>query len=278
MGLQKQSFPFWNHKFLKIGGFSAFMKVIIFAGGFGTRLKEETEFRPKPLVKIGSKPIIWHIMKIFSHYGFNDFIIAGGYKIELLKEYFLNFVAMNNDFKINLKSNKIELLTDNNEPFSVSVIDTGLETMTGGRLKKLKSIIGNNRFMATYGDGLADIDIKKLLDFHDKHKKLATVTGVHPSSRWGELNIKENLVIDFKEKPQVKDSYINGGFFVFEPGIFDYIEGDSTCLEKEPLEKLSKEGNLAIYRHDGFWKCMDTYKDMEELNKMWESAKWKVWK
>ena len=254
-------------------------KVVIFAGGLGTRLKEETEFRPKPMIKIGNKPIIWHIMGIYSKYGYNNFVVAAGYKIELLKEYFLNFVSMNNDFSIDLKSNKIELLSNNNEDFKVSVIDTGIDTMTGGRLKRLKKIIGNDRFMATYGDGVADINIKELMQFHEKHKKYGTVTGVHPSSRWGELNIKENLVIDFKEKPQVKESYINGGFFVFESEVFDYIDGDSTCLEKEPLEKLSEEGHLAIYRHDGFWKCMDTYKDMEELNQLWKSnkAKWKVW-
>jgi len=255
-------------------------KVVIFAGGLGTRLKEETEFMPKPMVKIGSKPIIWHIMKTYSHYGYNDFIIAAGHKIEAIKEYFLNFISMNNDITINLKSNKIDLISNNKELFSVSILDTGLKTMTGGRLKKLQQHIGDDMFMATYGDGVADINIKKLVDFHKSHKKFATVTGVHPSSRFGELNIKEKLVIDFKEKPQVDNSYINGGFFVFEPEVFDYIENDSTCLEREPFKRLSQEKQLAIFKHDKFWKCMDTYKDMEELNKLWETnqARWKVWK
>lgn len=259
--------------------FSLNMKVVIFAGGFGTRLKEETEFIPKPMVKIGGKPIIWHIMKIYSQYGFNEFLIAGGYKVEVIKGYFLNFLAMNNDFRINLKDNKVVFLSKTVEPFSVTVIDTGLNTMTGGRLKRLQKHIGNQRFMATYGDGVADINISKLHEFHDSHKKIATVTGVHPSSRWGELNTKENIVIDFKEKPQVQNSYINGGFFVFEPKIFDYIDDDSICLERGPLEKLSKEGNLAIYKHNGFWQCMDTYKDMNSLNEMWQSnnAKWQTW-
>lgn len=254
-------------------------KVVIFAGGFGTRLKEETEFKPKPMVHVGDKPIIWHIMKIYSHFGYNDFIIAGGYKIDVIKEYFINFISMNNNITIDLESNKVTLLTNNKEKFSVSIIDTGLKSMTGGRLKRLQKIIGNNRFMATYGDGVADIDIGKLMEFHISHKKTATITGVHPSSRFGELIIQKNLITNFKEKPQVQDSYINGGFFIFEPKIFDYINGDSICLERDPLEKLSKEGNLAIYKHDGFWKCMDTYKDMEDLNKLWESgqAKWKVW-
>lgn len=255
-------------------------KVVLFAGGFGTRLKEETEFKPKPMVQIGGKPIILHIMKIYSHYGFNDFIIAGGYKIEQIKEYFTNFLVMNTDIKVDLKSNKLQLLSDDREPFNVTIIDTGLKTMTGGRLKRLQKYIGNERFMATYGDGVANINIKKLLEYHISHKKFATVTGVHPSSRFGELDFKENLVVNFKEKPQVHNSFINGGFFVFEPKIFDYIDGDETSLEREPLEKLSKEGHLAIYKHDDFWKCMDTYKDMEVLNKLWNSgqAKWKIWK
>ncbi len=254
-------------------------KVVILAGGFGTRLREETEFRPKPMIKIGGKPIIWHIMKIYSYYGYNDFIIAAGYKIEMIKEYFLNFVHMNNDFTVDLSSNKVELLTKNIEPFRVTIVDTGLHTMTGGRIKRLKPLIGNNRFMVTYGDGVGDINIQKLMEFHIKNKRYATVTGTRPSSRWGELDIKENLVINFEEKPQVRNSYINGGFFVFEPEVFDYIEGDSTQLEKEPLQNLSRDRQLAIYRHDGFWKAMDTYKDMEMLNKMWESgqAKWKIW-
>jgi len=254
-------------------------KVIILAGGFGTRLKEETEFRPKPMVVIGGKPLIWHIMKIYSYYGFNDFIVAGGYKVEMIKEYFLSFLPMNNDIRINLKDNNLEILSDEREPFSVTIVNTGLHTMTGGRIKRLKPYIGNNRFMVTYGDGVADVDIQKILDFHIVHKKYATVTGVRPSSRFGELNIKENMVIDFKEKPQVQGSYINGGFFVCEPEVFDYIEGDETLFERDPMEKLAKDKHLATYKHDGFWKCLDTFKDMADLNKLWETgqAKWMLW-
>jgi len=254
-------------------------KVVILAGGFGTRLKEETGIIPKPLVTIGGKPILWHIMKIYSKYGFNDFIIAGGYKVEEIKTYFINFILMNNDFKIDLKDNKIGLISNKKELFSVTIMDTGLNTLTGGRIKRLRGLIGNNRFMVTYGDGVADININQLMEFHKAQGKIATVTGVRPSSRFGELNIKENLVTSFEEKPQVSESYINGGFFVFEPSIFDYLEGDSISLERAPLEKLSREGNLAIYKHDGFWRCMDTYKDMEELENLWNNnqAKWKIW-
>jgi glucose-1-phosphate cytidylyltransferase len=254
-------------------------KVVILAGGFGTRLKEETGIRAKPLVTIGGKPILWHIMKIYSKYGFNDFIIAGGYKVEEIKTYFINFILMNNDFKIDLKDNKIGLISNRKELFSVTIMDTGLNTLTGGRIKRLRGLIGNNRFMVTYGDGVADININQLMEFHKAQGKIATVTGVRPSSRFGELNIKENLVTSFEEKPQVSESYINGGFFVFEPSIFDYLEGDSISLERAPLEKLSREGNLAIYKHDGFWRCMDTYKDMEELENLWNNnqAKWKIW-
>lgn len=254
------------------------IKVIILAGGLGTRLKEETEHRPKPLVKIGGKPIIWHIMKLYSHYGFNDFIIAGGYKVELIKEYFINYHYLNNDIHVDLESKKITALSDNGDHFSVSVIDTGLNTLTGGRIKRLKKLTGDNKFMVTYGDGVSNVDIRELLRFHNSHGKIATVTGVHPPSRFGELNLNDNRVKDFKEKPQTTNSYINGGFFVFEPEIFDFIEGDATSLEREPLEKLASEGQLAVFKHKGFWKCMDTQRDMEELNDLWnKTPKWKVW-
>ena len=252
-------------------------KVIILAGGYGTRLKEETEFKPKPMIKIGGKPIIWHIMKTYSHYGFNEFIIAGGYKVEMLKNYFLNFLQMNNDIQIDLKTNSIRILSNEQEPFSVTIIDTGLKTMTGGRIKRLQKYIGNNRFMVTYGDGVADIDINELMNFHLSHGKLATVTGVRPASRFGTLKTDGHIVTNFKEKPQADDGFINGGFFIFEPEVFNYIEGDEIMLEKAPLERLSEEKKLAIFKHEKFWKCMDTYKDMEEFNVLWKegNAQWK---
>ncbi len=255
------------------------VKVILLAGGFGTRLKEETEFRPKPMVHIANKPIIWHIMKNYSHYGYNEFIIAGGYKIEMIKEYFLNYYNMNNDFTVDLSNNKITLITKGLDPFKVTVVDTGINTMTGGRIKRLQKLIGNERFMVTYGDGVGDVNIKELMEFHIKNKKIGTVTGVRPSSRWGELDIDGNTVTNFQEKPQVKNAFINGGFFVFEPEVLDYIKDDSIMLEREPLVKLAEDKELAIYKHKGFWKAMDTFKDMETLQKLWDNgeAKWKIW-
>ena len=254
-------------------------KVVIFAGGKGMRLNEETEFRPKPMVNIGDMPILLHIMKIYAHYGFNEFIIALGYKGDYIKNYFLNYLALNNDIEVDLKENNIHFLTKRTENFKVTLVDTGLESMTGARLKKLQKYIGGT-FMLTYGDGVANINIRELYEFHKKHGKIATITGVRPSSRWGELNTKENLVVDFKEKPQVTGSYINGGFFVLEPEFFKYLSDDeSLILERGPLEEVSKDGNLAIYRHDGFWKSMDTYKDFIDLNEIWKNNRpWKIWK
>ena len=247
------------------------IKVVILAGGKGTRLNEETEFKPKPMVNIGGKPILYHIMKIYSYYGFNDFIIALGYKGDMIKEYFLNYLYFNNDIEIDLKKNKINFIDEEKENFKVTLVDTGQDTMTGFRIKKLQKYIGNNTFMVTYGDGVADINIDELYNFHLAHKKIATITGVHPSSRFGELNTKDQLVIDFKEKPQVSDSYINGGFFVFEPEFFKYLEGDENLmLERGPLEKISEEGNLCIFKHKKFWKCVDTYKAFLDLNKIWK--------
>ncbi len=253
------------------------VKVIILAGGMGTRLKEETEFKPKPLVEIGGIPMIHHIMKIYAHHGFNDFIIALGYKGHMIKNYFLNYLALNNDIQIDLKQNKVNFLTDRKESFKVTLVDTGLHTMTGARIKKLQKYIGNNTFMVTYGDGVADVNIEELYKFHKTHGKIATITGVRPLSRWGELSINDKNVTYFREKPQVTGSYINGGFFVFEPKFFDYLtEQDYLTLEKEPLEAISREGQLIVYKHDGFWRCVDTFKDHEELNKIWENgAPWK---
>ncbi|MDP3919170.1 MAG: glucose-1-phosphate cytidylyltransferase [Nanoarchaeota archaeon] len=248
-------------------------KVIILAGGLGTRLKEETEFKPKPMVKIGNKPIIFHIMNIYSKYGFNDFIIAAGYKSEMIKEYFLNFATMNNDIHVDLENHKINLLSNEKFPFKVTIVDTGQNTMTGGRIKRLQKYIGNNRFMVTYGDGVADINIKELMDFHISQNKIATVTGVRPTSRFGKLKIEGHTVTDFKEKPQGDEGFINGGFFVFEPEIFNYIKDDSIMLEGEPLETISKLNQLSVFRHDKFWKCMDTYKDVETLNELWDKGR-----
>lgn len=254
------------------------VKVIILAGGMGTRLKEETEFKPKPLVEVGGIPMIHHIMKIYAHHGFNDFIVALGYKGHMIKDYFLNYLALNNDIQIDLKQNKINFLTDKKENFKVTLVDTGLHTMTGARIKKLQKYIGNNTFMVTYGDGIADVNIDELYKFHKSHGKIATITGVRPLSRWGELSINDKNVTYFREKPQVTGSYINGGFFVFEPKFFDYLtDHDHLTLEKEPLESISREGQLIVYKHDGFWRCVDTFKDYEELNKIWENgAPWKV--
>jgi len=257
------------------------VKVIILAGGMGTRLKEETEFKPKPLVDIGGIPILLHIMKIYSHYGFNNFIVALGYKGDMIKKYFLEYLSLTNDITIDLSDiNNIEILTNNKENFKVTLVNTGLNTMTGARIHKLKKYIGNNRFMVTYGDGVADINIDELYEFHKSHGKIATVTGVHPSSRFGELRInKEGVVINFSEKPQITNDHINGGFFVFEPEFFDCLSDDeSVMLEKGPMDCVYKTNNLMAFKHDGFWKCVDTFKDYEDLNKIWnKSAPWKVW-
>ncbi len=259
------------------------IKVVILAGGKGTRIAEESEFRPKPMIKIGSKPILWHIMKTYAMYGYSDFVICLGYKGEIIKEHFLNYKAMNSDFTITLgKHDNIKLHEQNSEDhWTVTLADTGLESLTGSRLKKIEHYIEDNTFMLTYGDGVADINIKELISFHQSHNKIATVTGVHPPSRFGELSIENNQAKEFTEKPNLKEGHISGGFFVFDRRIFDYVSEDDDCrLEKEPLEKLAKEGELMVYTHDGFWQCMDTVRDMKFLNNLWKKnqAPWKVWK
>ncbi len=256
------------------------MKVLILAGGYGTRLSEETDIRPKPMVEIGGKPILWHIMKIYSHYGFTEFIILLGYKGYYIKEYFANYFLHQSDVTIDLASNS--MITHNNfsEPWTVTLLDTGLETMTGGRIKKAKKYINNEPFMLTYGDGVADIDIKALLDFHKSHKKTVTMTSVQPEGRFGALVIDDNnQVKSFREKPKGDGSWVNGGFFVCEPNVIDYIESDNTIFEHEPLESLAKEGKLVTYNHLSFWKCMDTLRDKVQLNDLWNcnTAKWKLW-
>ncbi len=258
------------------------MKVVILCGGRGTRLKEETEFKPKPLVEIGSKPILWHIMKIYAHYGFNDFIFCLGYKGHLIKEYFLNYEAMNNDFTVELGNrDSIEFHSNHQEVgWRVTLADTGEEAQTGARVKRVENYIDGDSFMVTYGDGVANLDISKLLNFHKSHGKIGTVTGVHPSSRFGELIVKDKEVVAFTEKPQIQEGMINGGFFVFQKEFLRYLKSDDNCyLEKEPLERLASEKKFMVHRHDGFWQSVDTYRELEVLNNLWKSSNppWRVW-
>lgn len=256
------------------------MKVLVLAGGLGTRLSEETDVRPKPMVDIGGKPILWHIMKIYSHYGFNEFIVLLGYKGVLIKEYFANYFLNQNNVTIDLVNNKMEIHNNSTEPWKVTLLDTGLNTMTGGRIKRAKEYINNEPFMLTYGDGVADVNIKELVNFHQKHGKAITVTAVQPEGKFGALEIgKNNKVNSFMEKPKGDGSWINGGFFVCEPRLMDYIENDSTTFEREPMEKLTEEGEVYTYKHTGFWKCMDTLRDKIQLNELWgkNNANWKIW-
>lgn len=258
------------------------MQTIILCGGLGTRLREETEFRPKPMVEIGGKPILWHIMKTYSHYGIKDFVLSLGYKGEMIKEYFYNYEILTNDFTIEL-GNKINIeMHSNNEEkdWRITLADTGDKALKGARLKRVQQYVNDDTFMLTYGDGVAEVDINALLAFHKKHGKLATVTGINPAARFGELKIKGNQVESFSEKPRDGEGLINGGFFVFNKGIFDYLSADENCdLEIGPLEKIAGEGQLMVYKHRGFWACMDTIRDMEYLNKLWVegNAEWKVW-
>lgn len=258
------------------------MKVVILAGGAGSRLSEETALKPKPMVEIGGRPILWHIMKIYSYYGYNEFIICCGYKGYMIKEYFANYFLHQADVTIDLLQNKLEIHQSNAEPWKITLVDTGLNTMTGGRIKRIQKYIGNETFMLTYGDGLGNVNIKELVNFHNEQKKFASVTVVQPSGRFGAIHFnKENSVevFSFQEKPKGDNTWVNGGFFVLQPDIFEYINGDSTFWEKEPLETLAKEGQLYAYRHYGFWKPMDTIRDKEDLEKLWKADKcdWKIW-
>jgi len=257
------------------------MKVVILAGGLGTRLSEETVLRPKPMVEIGGMPILWHIMKIYSSYGFNDFVICLGYKGYIIKEYFANYFLHKSDVTIDLKSNSVEVHDSQAEPWKITLVDTGVDTMTGGRIKRIQPFINNKTFMLTYGDGVGNIDIKALVDFHGKHGKHCTVTSVQPSGRFGALNISEDLSVhSFMEKPKGDGAWINGGFFVCEPAVFDYInEGDPTVWEQRPMEQIANTGQMSAFRHSGFWKPMDTLKDKYDLNEMWSTnnAPWKIW-
>ena len=258
-----------------------YMKVVILAGGIGTRLREETEYRPKPLVEVGGYPIIWHIIKLYAHYGFLDFIICLGYKGNLIKDYFLNYEAINNDFTISLgRSQEITYhKADNEQDFRVTLVNTGLETMTGGRVVKVKPYIDEDLFMVTYGDGLADVNIRDLVKFHKGHGKMATVTTVQPLSRYGVLDVdREARVLKFGEKIK-EDKMVSAGFFVFDRRVFDYLWEGNCILEKDPLEKLATEGQLMSYYHSGFFYAMDTFKEYQELNKMWKlgQAPWRIW-
>lgn len=258
------------------------MKVVIFAGGLGTRISEETDARPKPMVEIGGKPILWHIMKMYNKFGYNDFIVCLGYKGYVIKEYFMNYYIHNSDITFDLGKNKIDILTSNAESFKVTLVDTGLATKTAGRLKAVQQYLGEEDFMLTYGDGVSDVDIDALVKFHKNSGKIATVTAVQLDARFGGMDLAENGdVVSFREKAKDESKWINAGFFVLKPAIFKYLDGDmaNVMWEDDPLEQLTIDGQLAAYRHKGFWKCMDALRDKIELESLWQSghAKWKTW-
>ena len=255
------------------------MKVVILAGGFGTRISEETDVKPKPMIEIGGMPLLWHIMKSYSSYGINEFVICCGYKGYVVKEYFANYFLHMSDVTFDMKNNKMEVNQKFAESWKVTLVDTGLNTMTGGRLKKIQKYLDNETFCFTYGDGLADIDLKKLINFHKKNNSFATLTAVQPPGKYGALNLKKNKVTKFEEKPAGDGSWINGGFFVLEPEIFNYLKNDSTVWEKEPLEKMAKQNKVTAYKHSGFWQALDTLRDKNHLQSLWDSNKapWKIW-
>ena len=256
------------------------MKVVLLAGGYGTRISEESHLKPKPMIEIGEKPILWHIMKEYSHYGFNDFIICAGYKQHMIKEWFANYYLYNCDVTFDFTAeNHMTVHNNASEPWKVTVVDTGLDTMTGGRIKRIQKYVGNERFMLSYGDGVSDINMQEVLKFHENHGKLATITAVNIGQRFGTMEISGDEITAFREKSDFDGSRINAGYMVMEPEVFDYIEGDSTVFEKEPLQKLSDEGQLMAYRHDGFWQCMDTKREKDKLEELWASGKapWKTW-
>lgn len=256
------------------------MKVVILCGGMGTRLSEETSVRPKPMVTVGGHPMLWHIMSLYWAHGLNDFVLALGYKGEVIKEYFLNYYSLDSDLSINLKSGEVRHMRPSRRDWTVDLIDTGQNSMTGGRLHRLEETLKpHGTFMLTYGDGVADIDVKRLLAFHKSHRKLATVTAVRPPARFGGMEFDGDKVIEFKEKPQTGEGWINGGFFVFEAGVFDYLSDDDTVLEGAPLERLARDAQLMAFKHEGFWQCMDTVRDRQLLEGLWasDSAPWKKW-
>lgn len=255
------------------------MKVGILAGGAGTRLAEETEIRPKPMVEIGGRPILWHIMKHYAHYGFEDFVVALGYRGEYIKKYFADYCALNGNVEVDFRTGKIQSQSDNILAWKIQLIETGAQSQTGGRIKRLAPYLGDGTFMLTWGDGIADVSLNDLLAFHRSHGKLATLTAVRPSARYGHLEFDGDHVCEFTEKPQTKEGWINGAFFVLEPGIFDYIEGDATQWEREPMQRLAADGQLMAYKHSSFWQCMDTLRDKYVLESLWNSgsAPWKIW-
>ncbi|MBI5667978.1 MAG: glucose-1-phosphate cytidylyltransferase [Chloroflexi bacterium] len=255
------------------------MKVVILAGGLGTRMAEETEVKPKPMVEIGGRPILWHIMMHYAHYGFNHFVIALGYKGEVIKKYMVDYCALNSNLTVNMQTGQITIMDGYKPDWTVELVDTGTQTMTGGRVKRLAPYLGNETFMMTYGDGVSDINLDELVRFHYAHGKLATLTAVRPIARFGHLELEGDHVANFTEKSQTKEGWINGGFFVLEPEVLDYIDGDMTFWERDPLERLSRDNQLMAYRHDSFWQCMDTLRDKLTLEKLWENGNppWKVW-
>lgn len=257
------------------------MKVVILAGGFGTRISEESQFKPKPMIEIGGMPILWHIMKLYSYYGFNEFVICAGYKQEVIKKWFADYFIHTSDITFDFtKGNEMIVHNKHSENWKVTVVDTGLNTMTGGRLKRVREYIGDEPFFMTYGDGVSDVDIPALLDFHKKHGKLATITSIHPSGRYGNIDFDGDRVVSFREKSQLDVGWINGGFMVLEPKCLDYVKDDTIMFEQEPMEKIAEEGEMVCYKHTGFWQCMDTLRDKQKLDGLWaeNKAPWKLWK
>jgi glucose-1-phosphate cytidylyltransferase len=254
------------------------MKVIILAGGFGTRLSEYTESIPKPMVSVGNKPILWHIMATYAHFGHKDFYIALGYKASLVKEFFLNYCELNSDFTVDLSDGSVTAHQQNHVDWKVTLVDTGIDSMTGGRVKRMRDFIGEEPFLLTYGDGVASINIDELISFHKEKGKMVTVSAVHPGARFGELSINDDVVTSFDEKPQTKQGWVNGGYFVCEPRVFEFIDNDATVFEKEPLEAIAALGEMVAFRHHGYWQCMDTKRDRDSLEELWQSgnAPWKV--
>ena len=255
------------------------MKAVILAGGLGTRISEETHLKPKPMIEIGGMPLLWHIMKTYSFHGINDFVICCGYRGYMIKEYFANYFLHMSDVTFDMKENTMDVHKKSAEPWKVTLVDTGLDTMTGGRLKRVKKYVENETFCFTYGDGLSDLSIRDLIDHHNKQKTLSTVTAVQPPGRFGALNIEKNKIISFEEKPSGDGSWINGGYFVLEPGIFDYVENDQTVWERQPLETLAKDSQLSVHKHKGYWNAVDTLRDKNHMQDLWnkKQAAWKVW-
>ncbi|RUT33270.1 glucose-1-phosphate cytidylyltransferase [Paenibacillus zeisoli] len=255
------------------------MKAVILAGGYGTRISEETHLKPKPMIEIGGKPILWHIMKVYSHYGINDFVICLGYKGYMIKEYFANYYLHMSDVTFDMRDNNMKVHNNTSEPWKVTLVDTGMETMTGGRLKRVQKYIGNETFCFTYGDGVSNVNITELIEFHRNNGTQATLTAVQPPGRFGALDILQNRITSFEEKPQGDGSWVNGGYFVLEPAVFDLIENDATVWELDPLERLARDNQLSAFKHSGFWQPMDTLRDKVKLEEMWDTreAPWKVW-